>query len=568
MGQGVVVSGCEKKIALCGIEKALADFPGHFQRQREPVQSRARALQVETGGEPGGEIVEKGRHFGAAFGKDAKPAAVFAAQPLARKVRHAHGEVQQFAIARDAARMGEAGNRQRVPAEQALGIGVRRNALRARGEEIGALGGKIGARAARQIPQHRAALEVSAVSYGVGAAEGAAARLAEHRLHLCGRPYIEAAFFALAVGVLAGVESALCAAHFALQPRGGFAHRPQQLAAASAPPQLGVDSQQLPLVVEHLLKMRHAPVRIYAVAVEAAAELVVATAPRHFLAGEQQVIQRVLRLGFRQPGGGGDGAGNFLHRQQHFKLCGRGKLGRCAEAAVGAVGPLHQRARGRDEQLAGGRSRVRAARALCQDAQQLLRRLIHALPLFVKSALHRLQNLAKRGQAVARLRRIVGARVKGAAIGPAKSSERPAAVALQPQQRIHVEPVHIGPLLAVHLDADEVRVHQRRRLFILEGFALHHMAPVAGAVANGDQQRPLLRPRAGQRLFAPGVPVHRVVHMLAQIGAALSSQPVRHLPTLRHLPPQRPGAKLSRAGQVAPVGGCRGGSALQGRLAG
>ena len=56
--------------------------------------------------------------------------------------------------------------------------------------------------------------------------------------------------------------------------------------------------------------------------------------------------------------------------------------------------------------------------------------------------------------------------------------------------------VEVGPLLAVHLDADEVLVHQRRGRLVLERLALHHVAPVAGRVADAEQDRLLLRARA------------------------------------------------------------------------
>src|SRR5690606_10341136 len=83
-------------------------------------------------------------------------------------------------------------------------------------------------------------------------------------------------------------------------------------------------------------------------------------------------------------------------------------------------------------------------------------------------------------------------------------------------------------LLAVDLDVDEQLVHQRRDLFVFEALMSHHMAPVAGRVADREKDRLVLLARLAQRLFAPGVPIDRVVGMLQQVGARLVRQSVRH----------------------------------------
>ena len=76
--------------------------------------------------------------------------------------------------------------------------------------------------------------------------------------------------------------------------------------------------------------------------------------------------------------------------------------------------------------------------------------------------------------------------------------------------RVHVDPVHVGPLLAVDLDVDEALVHQRRDLRVLERLVRHHVAPVAGRVADREQDRLVLGPRLRERLVAPREPVDRV----------------------------------------------------------
>ncbi len=138
----------------------------------------------------------------------------------------------------------------------------------------------------------------------------------------------------------------------------------------------------------------------------------------------------------------------------------------------------------------------------------------------------RLEELPEARTAVARLGRIVGAAVERLPVRREEDGHRPAAVPRQRDDRVHVDGVEVGPLLAIHLDADEVLVHQRRRGGILERLVLHHVAPVARAVADREQDRLVLGARAGQGVLPPRVPVHRVVGVLEEIRARLAREPV------------------------------------------
>ena len=116
-------------------------------------------------------------------------------------------------------------------------------------------------------------------------------------------------------------------------------------------------------------------------------------------------------------------------------------------------------------------------------------------------------------------RRVVGAGVERHAVGRQERVQRPAAVAGHRLHRVHVDRVDVRALLAVDLHAHEVLVHQRRDLRVLEGLALHHVAPVAGRVADRDDQRLVLRAGARERLLAPRVPVDGVLRVLEQVRA-------------------------------------------------
>ena len=124
------------------------------------------------------------------------------------------------------------------------------------------------------------------------------------------------------------------------------------------------------------------------------------------------------------------------------------------------------------------------------------------------------------------LRRIIRAAVKRLQLRREKHAHRPAAVAARRLHISHVRQIHIRPLLAVHLDGNEVLVDQLRRLLVLKRLTLHHMAPVAGRVAGGEKDRLVLRLRLFESLVAPRQPVHRIVGMLQQVGRALLGEGV------------------------------------------
>ena len=103
------------------------------------------------------------------------------------------------------------------------------------------------------------------------------------------------------------------------------------------------------------------------------------------------------------------------------------------------------------------------------------------------------------GRPVARLGRPIGAAEHRLAVGREKHGERPAALLAERVQRAHVDVVDVRPLLAVDLDVDEQRVHEARRFRVLERLVRHHMAPVAGGVADREQDRTVAPLGLGER---------------------------------------------------------------------
>ena len=101
---------------------------------------------------------------------------------------------------------------------------------------------------------------------------------AKQRGDLLTRPDIEAALFALRVGVVGGVIAAAVFTrrrlHFAYHPVGRlFGHAPVQRVAGHRPG-VGIQPEQGAVVIEHFFKMRNGPSLVGAVAGEAAAQLV------------------------------------------------------------------------------------------------------------------------------------------------------------------------------------------------------------------------------------------------------------------------------------------------------
>jgi hypothetical protein len=99
-------------------------------------------------------------------------------------------------------------------------------------------------------------------------------------------------------------------------------------------------------------------------------------------------------------------------------------------------------------------------------------------------------------------------------------------VAVQGLHGGHVDRVHVGTLLAVHLDGDEVLVELASDLQVLEGLLLHDVAPVAGGVAHREEDRTAGAACLGEGLVAPGVPVDRIVGVLPEVRAGLDDETV------------------------------------------
>ncbi len=333
---------------------------------------------------------------------------------------------------------------------------------------------------------------------------------AEQLTQLALPPHVVAALDALRVGVERRVEAALGPAHLAERPAQRAQARLQVARLAARLPGVQVGPREQRVVIEHLLEVGHRPGRVDAVAREAARELVVDAA-------RGDLIERRAR----------DVA--LAAQQQELDHRGLRELRRRPEAAEALVVDRAQ--------VLDGAVQIRLADGLLARLEpagagelfaQAVGALADLLAVLLPGLRDRLQDLGPGRHAMTRLRGEVGAAVERDLLGREEDVERPAAATRHPLHGLHVERVDVRALLAVDLHADEVLVHHRRRRRVLEGLPLHHVAPVAGGVADRHEHRHVARGGVGERLLAPRPPVDRVLGVLEQVGRGLPREGVGH----------------------------------------
>ena len=122
----------------------------------------------------------------------------------------------------------------------------------------------------------------------------------------------------------------------------------------------------------------------------------------------------------------------------------------------------------------------------------------------------------------------VGATIEWATVGCGEDRHGPAAALCKSLHCAHIDAIEVWPLLPIHLDAHEMLIEECSYALILEGLVGHHVAPVAGRIADGEKDRLVLFPGFVQRRRPPGVPIHRIVRMLEQVRARFVGQMIGH----------------------------------------
>ncbi len=272
------------------------------------------------------------------------------------------------------------------------------------------------------------------------------------------------------------------------------------------------------LVVEHLLEVRDEPVVVGRVAVEAAAEVVANAAAPHLVEGGENHFERFKVAGAR------------VIPEQEFQGRRAGELGRAAEAAVPRV---EGAAEGVEAGIEDGRVEDAGCRGLGVHTKLIengATRFDDGGAVHLPRLSQALEDAPEAGVSVARLGREVGAAEERPQIGRKPDGHGPAAGAGGGLHEEHVDAVDVGALFAVHLDGDEVAVEEGGDVLVLEGLALHDVAPVAGGVADGEEDGLVLVARLLESFFAPGAPVDWIVGVLEQVRTLLVDQGIRWHP--------------------------------------
>ena len=322
----------------------------------------------------------------------------------------------------------------------------------------------------------------------------------EHLFDLGQRPDVEFALLAFRIRIERGRKRPLRCRHLARKPfdRLGRALAEQRVAGARMRERQQL--QELRVVVEHLLEVRHQPALVDRIARKAAAQMIVDPALADVLEGQQHAAEERRRGGPRLV---------LLRRRalagapEQFEQAALGKLRRAAQSPVLRVDRARDAARHAIELGEPDHDLALGPRLLGKPRHQGIAVLADAVRLLAEQPRELAQHIGECRAAVARLLREVRAAPHRLARGRQEHRERPAALLAEQMQRVHVDLVDVGPLLAVDLDADEQLVHHARRRLVLEALVRHHMAPVAGRVSDREQDR-LVRAASPRR--APPVP--------------------------------------------------------------
>ena len=350
---------------------------------------------------------------------------------------------------------------------------------------------------------------------------------ARRRGDLGGVPHVEATLFTLGVGVLGRAQSAPRRGQLGEHVADGLLDHLDPARLSRDLPGVEVGAHQPGLVVEHLLEVRHRPGVVGGVARETAAEMVVDPAGGH-----------------RPQSGGGHGERRGLVRgamvaQAQLHQLGLGELRRGPETAPGRSrsgrrarpqptpgepGPGNRR-RGCAPGESAIRSWGRRVRRSMASANASACRSTSSRRLFQTSATAS-STRRKLGVPGRSARGKYVPPKKGRPSGGEKHRHRPPAAPGHGLDRLHVDGVHVGTLFTIDLHRHEPGVELVCGRVVLEGLVGHDVAPVARGVPDRQEDGTVLGAGLFEGLVTPGVPVDRIVRVLAEVGARLRGQSV------------------------------------------
>ena len=122
----------------------------------------------------------------------------------------------------------------------------------------------------------------------------------------------------------------------------------------------------------------------------------------------------------------------------------------------------------------------------------------------------------------------IGSGKERSAVGEGENCHWPTTVTVHCLNGIHVDRVDIGSFLAIDLDVDEQPIHEFASGFVFERLMSHDVAPMAGRIADRNENGNVTAFRFGQRFRPPRPPIHGVVGVLAQVRAGFVREAICH----------------------------------------
>ena len=427
-----------------------------------------------------------------------------------RRLRRA----QVVRVAADAVEHGERCDHQRVPERENLVVGMEAAARKAIAPDGGEqrVEGRFQRFGVQQVGD-APPLKVAPGRDAVMAVERFAVLLAQQVGHFLRPQQVEPALLAAAVRVLRAVEAPVRRRHLLQNiERGLFRDLPVDGLLRDLMGAAERDHHQR-VVVQHLFKVRNEEIPIRGVAAKPVSDMVEQAAAIHL---QERGFRHAQRLAV---------ALLLIALHQKQQVVGRGKLRRAAKAAVAGVVALPKEGRRFVGKVRVRRGRRRRFRESGQNAVcRLQQRGSVALPCLMDAK----QQLLQPDGTMARILREIRPGKERPLIGGHEDRGRPSAAAGKRLTHRHVHAVDIRALLPVHLDGNKVYIEDLRDFLILKALVRHHVAPMAGAVADAQKDGLVLPPGLVKRLAAPGVPVHGILGMLQEIGACLLFEMVAH----------------------------------------
>jgi hypothetical protein len=91
-----------------------------------------------------------------------------------------------------------------------------------------------------------------------------------------------------------------------------------------------------------------------------------------------------------------------------------------------------------------------------------------------------------------------------------------------------IDLIQVWSLLTIYLDIDEVLVHELGNFLIFKALMSHDVTPMTGGVPYTQKNGLIFISSFLKRFFSPGVPIHRMMLVLKEIGTGFMGKAISH----------------------------------------